>query len=93
MINSDRIDKISPRFATNNIRFFVDFFCYVLMAIPIFVLAFIAAYTTMAAALSPRVESFAVIRFRASSASILLESFREIFALRMSYVVPNRLMS
>ena len=59
------------RFATDNIRFFVGFF-FVFMPIPIFVLAFIAAQTAVAA-LSLRVfhEFFTVIGFRASSASIL----------------------
>jgi len=57
------------RFATDNIRFFVGFF-FVFMPIPIFVLAFIAAHTAVAA-LSLRVEFFTVIGFRASSASIL----------------------
>ena len=71
-----RIGKIPPRFTTSSIRFFIGFFFFVFKPIPIFVLAFIAAQTAVAAALSPRVESFAVIRFRASSASILSATCR-----------------
>jgi len=48
--NNGRIGKISQRFATGNIHFFVSFFFFIFKPIPIFVLTF-----------SPRVESFTVI--------------------------------
>ena len=91
-LNNSIVGKILPSFAIGNIRFFIGFFFFVFMPIPIFVLVFIAAQiyaqiNAVTAALSSRVESFAVIRFRASSASILSTSFREIFAPRISYVM------
>jgi len=64
--NIGKICNIPPRFAVRNIRF-VSFFVFnfVFIPMPIFVLAFIAAQTAVAAALSPRVEFLAIIRFRA----------------------------
>ncbi|KYN42434.1 hypothetical protein ALC56_03138 [Trachymyrmex septentrionalis] len=74
--NIGRNGNAPPRFAVGSIRFFVVFFFVVVvvffffgfMPIPILVLAFIAAQTAAAAALSPRAESLAVMRFRAFSA-------------------------
>jgi len=68
--NIGKIGNTPPRFPIGSIRFFV-FFVFVFIPIPIFVLAFIAAQTAVAAALSPRVESLATMRLRAFLANIL----------------------
>jgi len=77
-----------PHFATENIRLLVAFFFFIFKSIPIFVLAFIVQ-TAVATTLTPKVESLAVICFRAFAASILSATyfFCKIFVMRIDYIM------
>jgi len=86
--NIGKIGNIPPQFAVGSTRFFIFFFfvftfvfTFIFIPMPIFVLAFIAAKTAAAAALSSIVEFLAIIRFRTFSASILLATCRSVRSL------------
>ena len=70
-LNIGRNGNAPPRFAVGSIRFFLVVFFFDFMPMLILVLAFIAAQTAAAAALSLRAESLAVTRPSALSASTL----------------------
>ncbi|KYN11912.1 hypothetical protein ALC57_15928, partial [Trachymyrmex cornetzi] len=83
--SSGRTGRTPPRFAIGRILLLLFFFVF--KPIPIFILAFIAAQTAVAAALSLRVESLAVMRFRAFSASILSAACRSVRSLLCEYAM------